>query len=257
MSWALLRHLPDHDRKRIMRATTRRRFARGEVVFHEGDVGDALHLISRGRVAVRASTPMGEIATFAVLGPCDFFGEQALVSDVQARTATVVALEPLETLAVGRATFDELRAAHPSVERFLVDVLAAQVRRLSAHLLEALFLPAEKRGLRDAWWCSPTSTARMRPTTPAPGPGPTAGTRGKAATNGRCSYRSPRSTWRRWPAPLVRRSTACCVRCRTTERCGSVGDASRSRTCGRSAPCPHVTAGINHDDGATRSVTNL
>jgi CRP/FNR family cyclic AMP-dependent transcriptional regulator len=148
MSWTLLRHLPDHDRKRIMQATTRRRFARGEVVFHEGDVGDALHLISSGRVAVRASTPMGEIATFAVLGPGDFFGEQALVSDGQSRTATVIALEPLETLAVGRATFEELRAAHPSVERFLVDVLAAQVRRLSAHLLEALFLPAEKRVAR-------------------------------------------------------------------------------------------------------------
>jgi CRP/FNR family cyclic AMP-dependent transcriptional regulator len=148
MSWTLLRHLPDHDRRRIMQATTRRRFARGEVVFHEGDVGDALHLISRGRVAVRASTPMGEIATFAVLGPGDFFGEQALVSDGQSRTATVIALEPLETLAVGRATFEELRAAHPSVERFLVDVLAAQVRRLSTHLLEALFLPAEKRVAR-------------------------------------------------------------------------------------------------------------
>ena len=148
MSWTLLRHLPDHDRRRIMQATTRRRFARGEVVFHEGDVGDALHLISRGRVAVRASTPMGEIATFAVLGPGDFFGEQALVSDGQSRTATIVALEPVETLAVGRGTFEEVRAAHPSVERCLVDVLAAQVRRLSAHLLEALFLPAEKRVAR-------------------------------------------------------------------------------------------------------------
>jgi CRP/FNR family cyclic AMP-dependent transcriptional regulator len=148
MSWTLLGHLPEHDRKRIMQATTRRRFARGEVVFHEGDVGDALHLIGRGRVAVRASTPMGEIATFAVLGPGDIFGEQALVSDGQSRTATVIALEPLETLTVGRATFEELRAAHPSVERFLVDVLAAQVRRLSTHLLEALFLPAEKRVAR-------------------------------------------------------------------------------------------------------------
>lgn len=117
-------------------------------MFHEGDAGDALHLISRGRVAVGASTPMGEIATFAVLGPGDFFGEQALVGRRQASTAMVVALEPLETLAIGSTMFEDVRAAHPSVERFLVDVLAAQVRRLSTHLLEALFLPAETRVAR-------------------------------------------------------------------------------------------------------------
>lgn len=148
MSWTLLRDLPEPDRRRIMRAATRRTYARGEVVFHEGDAGDALHLISRGRVVVRASTPTGEIATFAVLGPGAFFGEQVLVSGRQARTATVAALEPLETLAIAHSTFEELRRAHPSVERFLVEVLAAQVRRLSAHLLEALYLPAEKRVAR-------------------------------------------------------------------------------------------------------------
>lgn len=148
MTWTLLRDLTEPDRRRIMRAATRRTYARGEVVFHEGDAGDALHLISHGRVVVRASTPTGEIATFAVLGPGAFFGEQVLVSGRHARTATVAALEPLETLAIGHATFEELRRAHPSVERFLVEVLAAQVRRLSAHLLEALYLPAEKRVAR-------------------------------------------------------------------------------------------------------------
>jgi CRP-like cAMP-binding protein len=30
----------------------RRRFAKGEVVFHEGDPGDTLHLIAKGHFAV-------------------------------------------------------------------------------------------------------------------------------------------------------------------------------------------------------------
>ena len=44
--------------------------------------------------------------------------------------------------------FDELRRRHPSVERFLVDVLAAQVRRLSGQVLDALYMPADHRVVR-------------------------------------------------------------------------------------------------------------
>jgi len=59
-----------------------------------------------------------------------------------------VALEPVETMSMDSTTFDHLRRAHPSVERFLVEALAAQVRRLTGHLVEALYVPAEQRTLR-------------------------------------------------------------------------------------------------------------
>lgn len=148
MDWTLLQHLSHDDRERLLAAASRRRFDRGDVVFHEGDTGDTLHLITAGYAAVRASTPMGEVATFAVLGPGQFFGEQAVVDNRSERLATVSALEALETLAVRRHTFDELRQRHPSVERLLVRVLAGQVHRLRTHLLEVLFLPADKRVVR-------------------------------------------------------------------------------------------------------------
>jgi CRP-like cAMP-binding protein len=41
-----------------------------------------------------------------------------------------------------------LRDEHPTVDRFLVDLLAATVTRLSEQLLEALFVPVDKRVLR-------------------------------------------------------------------------------------------------------------
>ena len=40
------------------------------------------------------------------------------------------------------------RVTQPAVERFLVDVLASQVRRLSAQLVEALYVPADTRVVR-------------------------------------------------------------------------------------------------------------
>jgi CRP/FNR family transcriptional regulator, cyclic AMP receptor protein len=144
----LLRGLDDHDRRAVLARLNRRTYRKGVTLFHEGDPGDSLHLIEKGRVAVRASTRSGDEAILAVLGRADFFGEQALLNPTSTRTASVVALEPVETRVLLRTDFDALRREQPSVERLLVDVLAAQVRRLSSQLLEALYLPVEARVVR-------------------------------------------------------------------------------------------------------------
>ncbi len=122
-----------------------RRFEPGKMIFLEGDVADALHLLVEGRVAVRVATPAGDVATLTVLGPGDCFGEVALLGGYHRRTASIIALEAVETLVVSRREFDELRLRQPAVERFLVAVLARQVNRLTAHLTEALYIPVETR----------------------------------------------------------------------------------------------------------------
>jgi CRP-like cAMP-binding protein len=125
----------------------RRTFSRGEVVFHEGDPADSLHLVEKGRFAVRVTTPLGETATLAIRGPGEAFGELALVSDAP-RSATVAALEPAETHSLYRREFDELRRGHPFVNRVLVAVLAAEVRRMDELIVEAFYVGADKRVLR-------------------------------------------------------------------------------------------------------------
>ena len=147
MEWPLLEGIPEEPRRRVLAAGRLRRFDRGEVIFHEAVPGDSLHLIAKGRVAIRVNTPIGDVATLAVLGPGDFFGELALLGPAS-RTATVVALEKAETVSIHRDTFETLKREHPAVETFLTGVLGAQVRRLSGQVLEALFVPAEKRVVR-------------------------------------------------------------------------------------------------------------
>ena len=147
MDWPILDGLDDDVRRRVLASGRLRRFARSEVVFHEGDPADTFHLIAKGRFAVRVSTALGDTATLAVLGRGDFFGELALVG-ANIRSATVVALERGETLAIRREDFDALRTEHPTVQAFLVQVLVAQVRRLSAQVTEALYVTADDRVLR-------------------------------------------------------------------------------------------------------------
>src|SRR5207253_10371123 len=101
--WRLFRSLTEEDRRRSLSAARRRRFARREVLFHEGDPGDTLHLIDKGRVALRIATPLGDVATIGVLGRGDVVGEMAVLEEGGRRGATVIALEPTETLSIDRA----------------------------------------------------------------------------------------------------------------------------------------------------------
>ena len=127
-----------------MHAVRRRRFARNEVIFHDGDPGDTLHLLAKGHVAIRVTTPLGDVATVRVLKSGDCFGELAVVSPAP-RNATAVAIGTVETLGIHRTQFDELRERQPSIEGLLVEALVAEVRRLTVQLLDALYVPVDKR----------------------------------------------------------------------------------------------------------------
>ena len=147
MEWRLLSVLSDEERRTLLAGARRRRFARGETLFHEGDPGDAMHLLEKGRVALRVTTPMGDTATLGVLGPGDYFGELAIVSPGP-RNSTIVALEAVETLSLHRDQLNALRDKHTEVDRMLLEAVVGEVRRLSHQLLEALYVPTDKRVLR-------------------------------------------------------------------------------------------------------------
>ena len=139
--------LADDDRRELVQLARRRRFARGEVIFHEGDPGETMHLVIQGHVAVRVTTALGDVATLRVVGPGEFFGELALLSPGP-RSATVAALDRVETLGIAKQQFDDLRVRRPAVNAVVTEALANEVRRLAAALTEALYLPSEKRLFR-------------------------------------------------------------------------------------------------------------
>ena len=148
MEWPVLASLPPQERRGLVARLRRRSYHRDEVIFHQGDPADTLHLIAAGHVSVRVTLRSGEFVVVTIFGPGDAFGESALVGGLRTRGATIVALEPCETLSLGRDEFDRLRTSYPGVDRFLVELLSARVERLNNYLLEALYVPAERRVLR-------------------------------------------------------------------------------------------------------------
>ncbi|MCF7853020.1 MAG: FAD-dependent oxidoreductase [Simkaniaceae bacterium] len=83
-------------------------FEKGEIIFHEGDVGDYLYIITDGEVAV-LKTKGGKQEQVATLGKGEYFGEMALVHQ-KMRSATVKCLQPTNVLALRKSDFGLLVA---------------------------------------------------------------------------------------------------------------------------------------------------
>lgn len=144
MEWRLLAGVSPEDIRRLVEVAQPRTFRRGQVVFHAADQADALHLVARGRFAVRVEAPAGDSVLLAVVGPGDAFGELALLSG-ERRGATVQAFTDGETLALHRDAFESLRRQRPAVDRALATMLAERLRRLNELLVEAHYVEADTR----------------------------------------------------------------------------------------------------------------
>lgn len=140
----LLANLPAEALARLGGSARRRSYRRGEVIFHQGDPGDALHFIIDGRVKVVLDAETGEEAVIAILGPGDCFGELALI-DGEPRSATVETLEPVQTLSLGRPDFMTFIRDNSLVAERLLVTLAGMVRRTDESMADLVFLDLEGR----------------------------------------------------------------------------------------------------------------
>ena len=116
-----------------------RRYRRNEVVFHQGDPGDTLHVITEGAMKIVLPSPEGDEAIIATLRPGDFFGELALL-DGGTHSATVTAVEAATTLALLRSAFLEVLGQSAGMRDALLRNLAGELRRLTGHVEELHFL---------------------------------------------------------------------------------------------------------------------
>jgi CRP-like cAMP-binding protein len=148
VDFPVLAVLVPEDRAQLLAELRRREFGRNEVIVHEGDPADSMHLIARGRVLVTLMSPNAERVDVAILGPGKCFGELSLLSQQERRTATITAIEPTETLVLRRDQLDRLRRRYPAIDRVIAELLAEQVRRLGNELLDVLFVPAHRRVIR-------------------------------------------------------------------------------------------------------------
>jgi Cyclic nucleotide-binding domain len=104
------------------RGVSRAHFTPREIVFRQGDQGDFVYTIVSGEVEVIREDPERGETVLARLGPGEYFGEMALVSDAP-RTATVRTVTPVEAVVMARTDFTTLYAYLPDLHQSLDKVM--------------------------------------------------------------------------------------------------------------------------------------
>jgi CRP-like cAMP-binding protein len=114
-------------------------YPRGAVIFREGDVGNALSVVARGRVRIsRRIAGAGEEA-FAILEPGAIFGEMAAFEpDAPVRSADAIAHTECALLTLDRSVIGRLRENAPEKAAALSAVLCRLAARRIAETSEKL-----------------------------------------------------------------------------------------------------------------------
>ena len=107
----------------------------GQVLFNQGDRGDAAFVLLSGTADVLIDSPAGQIRVDTI-GANAIVGEMAIICDA-ARTATVKAAAPVEALRIRKDQFLRLLDEFPEMAIEVMRVLADRLNHTTAALTEA------------------------------------------------------------------------------------------------------------------------
>ena len=132
----LFRMLDQEVLRRIAAGARKHYYDNLEVLFREGEPGDSLFVIDRGKVAVSKYDPDdGDILRLAVLEQGSFFGEMSLLTG-EPRSATVQAEGGCEVVVLTRQELQPVLAADPQIAEKLSKALAERAAATAAALAE-------------------------------------------------------------------------------------------------------------------------
>lgn len=119
-------------------------YQRGEVIFHQGDPGDRLHIIAAGTVKISITSEDGREKDIALLQPGECFGEMALL-DGSNRSAAATAVESTDTLMLFREDFHSFFIEHCEVALDITTLLIRRLRNMNQMLGDMVFLDVPTR----------------------------------------------------------------------------------------------------------------
>lgn len=138
---AVLRRIPLFARiepaklKLLAFTSDRVTYEQDQVLFNQGDEGDAAFVIIDGEADILVDTPQGSLSV-AKVQKNDFVGEIAILCEVP-RTATVKALSRLDTLRIEKEQFFKLMSEFPELSVEVMRVLAQRLADTTEELADA------------------------------------------------------------------------------------------------------------------------
>lgn len=127
---SLFSGLPEADLEELARQVVRRRVARNEVVFIQGDAGNGLYVVAEGHIGIVRQSAEGDELLLALCERGEYFGELALI-DGAPRSAAAMAVDDSVLFFLPRRAFRAVLDAHPAAVWRCLEVVVGQLRRLT------------------------------------------------------------------------------------------------------------------------------
>ena len=136
--------LPEAPLQRLAAAAQPRRLQKGQLLFGQGEPGDAVYLVAGGSIAIVLATADGRELVINEMRTGDFFGELALFPG-QTHTAGAMAVAASLVLCLPAGAFLAELDAQPALMRRLLDTFAQRLRASSERESALAFMTAPAR----------------------------------------------------------------------------------------------------------------
>lgn len=110
-------------------------FAKGSVIFEDGDAGDKAYVLKQGSVEI-FKTVEGKKKVLDVIKPLSVFGEMVLFEGGGVRTTSAVALDNVMCLEINRKGFNEFLDESPEIMQVLLKLLVERLRKTTAKAVQ-------------------------------------------------------------------------------------------------------------------------
>ena len=119
-------------------------YEKGRVIFSQGEPGDAVFYLLKGRVEISVVSSQGKEAVIGILEAKTFFGETCLGGE-HLRMASATALTPCSVVKISKAAMARLLHEVPSLAEYFAACLLSRNIRLQEDLIDQLFNSSELR----------------------------------------------------------------------------------------------------------------
>lgn len=130
--------LDDEATSALMKFMNPRSLRRGTVLFHEGDAGDELYIVSTGKLKIGRESSDGRENLLSVIGPGEIIGELSLF-DPGPRSTSVTAVSQSELLSLKHEDLTTWLNERPQAGMNLLKALAQRLRRTNETVGDLVF----------------------------------------------------------------------------------------------------------------------
>ena len=136
--------LSQEDLKGILECSAKRKYPRDSIVLYQGDEGQVIYLILKGKVNVVLLDEEGKEIILNTLESGSYFGEMA-VFDRMPRSATIVAVEDSEFLVISQKVLSDQIKKNHQIALKLLSEMSKRLREADEQVSNLAFLDVRGR----------------------------------------------------------------------------------------------------------------